>query len=331
MWAWRLQVRIFLSTLIWVIQKKKNSILNSRISFFNFFLYIVNNIKKYNYTFFSLSNTFLRYSYIVNNLNNYLKNASNKINILSLENDFKFSYSSHHFSKLNIIRTHSKPQFFTNSKNENLFLLRSFKMYMKINIYNPSNLRVHSSFFSSYLSFSSANVSVINVRRFFQYYKTFFNFVSNIFYYRLPFLSFGSSSFKKDILSLNWSYLSRFNHMWKYTKPFFFFTPNKIRNEMSVILENYTLINFHTAMILDVFYHAKTIYYLNITGFYTFGLVPTNTSKYSLNLSLPTTQESILSQIFFIRFLLVSKKNTEKSIFNNLFDKWKFLKHFLLY
>lgn len=90
---------------------------------------------------------------------------------------------------------------------------------------------------------------------------------------------------------------------------------------MSTILENYTLINFHTAMVLDVFYHAKTIYYLNITGFYTFGLVPTNTSKYVLNLSLPTTQESILSQIFFIRFLLVSKKNTEKNVFNNLFDK----------
>jgi hypothetical protein len=90
---------------------------------------------------------------------------------------------------------------------------------------------------------------------------------------------------------------------------------------MRLILENYTLMNFHTAMILDVFYHAKTIYYLNITGFYTFGLVPTNTNKYTLNLSLPTTQESILSQVFFIRFLLVSKKHTEKSIFNNHFGK----------
>jgi len=89
------------------------------------------------------------------------------------------------------------------SKQENLFLLRSFKTYMKINIYNSSNLRVHNSFFTSYLSFHSANVSLINVRKFFQYYKTFFNFVSNIFYYKLPFLSFGSSSFKKDILSLN--------------------------------------------------------------------------------------------------------------------------------
>lgn len=98
---------------------------------------------------------------------------------------------------------------------------------------------------------------------------------------------------------------------------------------MRIILENYTLLNFHTAMVLDVFYHAKTIHYLNIMNFYTFGLVPTNTSKYTLNLSLPTTQESILSQIFFIRFLLVSKKNTEKSIFNNLFGKWNFLKYYL--
>jgi len=87
------------------------------------------------------------------------------------------------------------------------------------------------------------------------------------------------------------------------------------------LLENYTLLNFHTAMILDVFYHSKTIHYLNIFGFYTFGLVPTNTSKYTLNFALPTAQESILSQIFFIRFLLVSKKHTEKYVFNDLFGK----------
>lgn len=98
---------------------------------------------------------------------------------------------------------------------------------------------------------------------------------------------------------------------------------------MSALLDHYTLLNFHTAMILDVFYHAKTIHYLNISGFYTFGLVPTNTSYYTLNFVLPTTQESILSQIFFIRFLLVSKKNVEKSIFNNFFNKWEFIKCYL--
>lgn len=195
---------------------------NLRINFFYFFLYLVKCIQKNNYTNFFYSNTFLRYNYIISNLNNYLKNASNKIDSLSLENDFKFFYSSHHLPKSIFLKSHTKPQFFTNSRFENLFLMRSFKTYMKINIHNPSNLRVHSSFFSSYLSFYAANVSVINIRKFFQYYKTFFNFISNVFYYKLPFLSFGSTSFKKDILSLNWLYLSRFNYMWKYTKPFFF-------------------------------------------------------------------------------------------------------------
>lgn len=200
---------------------------------------------------------------------------------------------------------------------------------MKINIFNSSNLRVHNSFFLSYLSFASANVSVNSIKKFFQYYKTFFHFISNVFYYKLPFLSFGSSAFKREILSLNWLYLSKFTYMWRYTKSFLFFTPNKIRDEMLTLFNNYSLLNFHTAAVLDVFYHAKTIYYLNKTGFYTFGLVPTNTPKYVLNFALPTTQESILSQVFFIRFLLVSKKYTEKQIFNSLFSKFYFLKNFI--
>ena len=315
---------------IWLVATHNSRLLIKSLSFLNFFIYLVNCIHKNTLITFFYTNNFLRYNYILNNLNIFLKNSSNKIDTLSLENDFKFFYSSQHISKSTILSFHTKPQFFTISRQENLFALKSFKMYMKINVYNSSNLRVHSSFFTTYLSFASANVSLINVRKFFQYYKTFFNFVSNIFYYKLPFLSFSSSSFKREILSLNWSYLSKFSYMWKYTKPFFFFTPNKIRNEMSVLLENYTLMNFHTAMVLDVFYHARTIHYLNITGFYTFGLVPTNTSKYTLNFALPTTQESILSQVFFIRFLLVSKKNTEKSIFNNLFSKWDFIKRLLL-
>jgi hypothetical protein len=185
----------------------------NRLYFIYFFSYLLNLLNKNTYITFFFSNNFLRYNYIINNLNVYLNNSSNKTNYLELENDFKYFYSSHNLPKSEITKFHTKPKFFSISKQENLFLLRSFKTYMKINIYNSSNLRVHNSFFMSYLSFHSANVSLISVRKFFQYYKNFFNFISNIFYYKLPFLSFGSSSFKKDLLSLNWSYLSRFSYM----------------------------------------------------------------------------------------------------------------------
>lgn len=201
---------------------------------------------------------------------------------------------------------------------------------MKINIYNFGNLRVNNSFFFSYISFSSANVSVNNITKFFQYYKNFLNFISNVFYYKLPFLSFSNSAFKREILALNWSYLSKFNYIWRYTKSFMFFTPNKINDEIFTLFHNYSLMNLHTAAVLDVFYHSKTIYYLNKTGFYTFGLVPTNTPSYILNFAIPTTQESILSQVFFIRLLLSTKKHTEKHMFNDLFGKWNFLRCLLI-
>ena len=252
------------------------------------------------------------------------------ISPLDLKNDFKFFYSSEYMHRFDIKKLNTQPKFFCYNNRENLFVLKSFKLYVKINIYNPSNFRVNNSFFFSYLSFSSANTSVNNISRFFGYYKTFFQFISNIFYYKLPFLSFGNSAFKKEVLALNWFYLSKFSYIWRYTKPFVFFTSNKIHNEMLTLFHNYSLLNFNTAAVLDVFYHSKTIHYLNKTGFYTFGLVPTNTVSYTLNFSIPTTQESILSQVFFMRFLLVSKKHTNRHLFNDLFNKWRFLKCFFL-
>lgn len=325
-----MKVRIFLSTLIWLIHTNNVSSLDRRIYFIKLYSFFLNNFSTKVYLTSSNSINFLKYNYIINSINIFSKISSNKINILGLENDFKHFYSSKHLPSAQVEKFHSRPKFFSSNKYENLFLISSFKLYTKINIYNSSNLRVHNSYFVSYLSFRSSNVSVNSIKKFFQYYKTFFHFVSNVYYYKIPFLSFGSSAFKRELLSLNWLYLSKFTFMWHYTKPFFFFTPNKIRDEMFNLFNNYSLLNFHTAAVIDVFYHSKTIYYLHKTGFYTFGLVPTNTPKYTLNFALPTTQESILSQVFFIRFLLVSKKYTEKHIFNNLFNKWLLLKNFIL-
>lgn len=136
-------------------------------------------------------------------MNLMIKKASNSISTLNIENDFKFFYSSKYSYEHQIEKMSTKPKFFSTNKYENLFLLKSFKVYMKINIHNSSNLRVHNSYFFSYLSFSSANVSLNSIKKFFQYYKTFFHFVTNIYYYKIPFLSFGSSAFKREILSLN--------------------------------------------------------------------------------------------------------------------------------
>ena len=324
-----MKVRVFLSTLIWVIKPRNVSPLNQHTNFLKFYLFFISNLNKQIFFNYSYSTNFIKYNFILNSINSILKKTSNTVSTLNIENDFKFFYSSKYYPEHHVEKISSKPKFFSTSKYENLFLLKSFKVYMKINIHNSSNLRVHNSYFFSYLSFASANVSLTNIKKFFKYYKTFFHFLTNVYYYKIPFLSFGSSSFKREILSLNWFYLSKFTFMWRYTKPFFFFTPNKIRNEMFNILNNYFMLNFSTAVVLDVFYHAKTIYYLHKIGFYTFGLVPTNTPRYTLNFALPTNQESILSQIFFIRFMLSSKKYTDKYVFNNLFNKWYLLKNYI--
>ena len=285
---------------------------------------------KNNIIFWSFSFNFTQFHYFIENLKLFSNSLPNRINPRTLEKEFASSFMFNHTSKTKIFKFNNVPKFFNISMSENLFVLKSFKTYMKINIYGANNFKVHGSFFTHYLTFMSSNTSVISVKKFFNFYKNIFFFITNIFYYQIPLLSFGSSSFKKELLSLNWSYLSNFNFVWRYTRPFLCLTSNKIRDNLDLVFKALRRLNFHTALILDVFYHAKTIHYLNKTGFYSFGLVPINMNRYLVNFAIPTSHEGALSQVFLIRFILSSKKQTETHIFNEFFSNWNFFKNLMM-
>lgn len=277
------------------------------------------------------SNSFIRFTFILKNLNCLSNSLIDKNNTNHFTNEFKSFFSRTDSVKHYPENLSSKPKFFDSSNLEMPFILKSFKLYLKINMQSVKSLKVHGSFFTYYLSFTGGNVSLINIKKFFTLYKNMFYFISNIFYYQLPLLSFGGISFKKEILALNWSYMSHFNFMWRYTKPFLCFAPNKLSDGILYLFKSLKHVNFHTALIIDVFYHSKTIYYLHRTGFYTFGLVPTSTNKYTVNYAIPSSQESMLSQVFFIRFVLLAKKSSERSIFNKHFNNWNFLCSYMLF
>jgi len=141
--------------------------------------------------------------FILKNLNITKNSFIPQTKVDHLENEFKAFFTIPHKSFLNNENFLNKPKFFRNHKFDIPFIMSSFKLYMKINMHSVKFLKVHGSFFNSYLSFTACNTSFINVKKYFLLYKNIFYFMSNIFYYQLPLITFGSSYFKQEVLSIN--------------------------------------------------------------------------------------------------------------------------------
>ena len=75
-------------------------------------------------------------------------------------------------------------------------------------------------------------------------------------------------------------------------------------------------------LVIDVLYHSKTIYYLRRTGFYTLGLVPINYNANTLDFAIPVSSDSLLSQVFLIRFLSIIKQATLQVRYDKIKRLW---------
>ena len=75
---------------------------------------------------------------------------------------------------------------------------------------------------------------------------------------------------------------------------------------------------YYVSLILDISYHKKTIYYLRRSKFYVIGIVPSNYDIKSVDFSLPIINDSMSNQLFFIRLILLIKKNVKSFHFKEL-------------
>jgi hypothetical protein len=80
--------------------------------------------------------------------------------------------------------------------------------------------------------------------------------------------------------------------------------------------------NFNIALVVDVLYHNKTVYYLHRNSFYTIGLVPVNYSSHLVNFAVPTSTENLQTQLFFIRFFIQIKKISRIYKYNQVLSYW---------
>lgn len=271
------------------------------------------------------------------------------LRLVSLSQNFSHAYRrqldissanlSTSFKLLNRVRRHSSPEFFNkpglrdeviySSELDNDYnLFRLFKPYLTLNtVFYTFRYKIHATFASFFIRHVAGGTSVVSIRKLFVRWKDAYLLLFNLFYYKIDLLVFGTSVFKNELLGLNWDVFSRLKVSWRYTRPFLFHRSNKIDRLGDWLFKRIRIFGVNSAFVLDVFYHKKTIHYLHRAGFYTIGAVPTTAHIRSVNFALPTSLDSGLTQLFFLRFTLVVKKQASGFFFYKVYAGWlNFLK-----
>jgi hypothetical protein len=198
-----------------------------------------------------------------------------------------------------------------------------FTVFLKANsTLGFTNFVPHTSQRAVFVRYYKKGVAISSIPRFYSSWTNAYNLLFNIIFYRIDILTFGSAFFKNEILALNWGNKNLLNSFWRYAKPFLIYQSVKINDYGNYVFRSLNRMGYYTSLVLDISYHKKTIYYLRRSKFYVIGIVPSNYDIKSVDFSLPIINDSMSNQLFFIRLILLIKKNVKSYHFKELKSLW---------
>ena len=217
-----------------------------------------------------------------------------------------------------IMNLNFKKRSFFKKNSDILFNKSLFLSFLYLNTWLPTpRVTVHPSFNIFYFFNKNLNFGCFNVKKIFSLWNNIITFITNIFFYNINCLAFGTSYFRYEILALNWS-LIKFNQLlWKYTQAFTFFLSNKTTLKNRYYFSFLLTLNYRISFVSDIYYHRKTIYYFNLFKYISVGPIPISSNFYLLTLALPVSSNFLFSNLFFFRLLLKLKKNNSKLLYEN--------------
>lgn len=198
-----------------------------------------------------------------------------------------------------------------------------FKSFLKVNSsLGASGFIPHASQRSIFIKYYKKGVAISSIPRLYASWTNAYNLMFNVFFYKIEVLTFGNSFFKNEILALNWDCKELLGTFWRFIKPFLIYQSVKINDYGDFTFRNLNNMGYYISLILDITYHKKTIYYLRKSKFYTIGIVPSNCDIKSVDAALPVVDDTIQSQLFFIRLTIIIKKNVKTYHFKELRNVW---------
>jgi hypothetical protein len=177
-----------------------------------------------------------------------------------------------------------------------------------------------------FLSITKTNdLLYLDIVKVFNRWLNTYTLLGNLFYYNTQILSFGNRLLVDETLSLNMktapSTLTPYNPFSKS----FFFRNAKFGDQFSIIYKRIQSLKIENAFIFDVTSHPRTLIYLNSINIFTIGLVPITQNPWSLNYPIPVSNQSIITQYYFIKLFLYSYFTVKNQYFNTLKKTWNSL------
>lgn len=208
----------------------------------------------------------------------------------------------------------------------NARLVHVYKAFLNTNsFYFNQNLTVNYNWVLFSIYNSTSNAGFINIRGLFIIFKNFYYLMYNLSFFNIKILYFGNNFFKTELISLNHAVSTSFSKHWRYSYNFFTIRSTKIFNNGWLIFDKLKSRKFNVVLVIDIFYHRKTFYYLNRSGFFTLAPVPINYNPLVVNLPLPTSSDNFVTQLFFINLVLIIYKNTR---YEKFLSKKDYLRNF---
>ena len=205
-------------------------------------------------------------------------------------------------------------------------LLTNFiKLWTLIGSKSNTEYKIHRDFQLMFMSHSSdkRTSSLLDARKFFSRWLNSYNFLFNLFYISSASQMFSNKLFIEESLIFNWKNKVTNYKLFKYIQPIFTFKDiphgSHVRMTILEILKKKT----DYTIIVDVNNHKKLLKNLKRYHLFMIGLVPSNYSPWLVSFAIPVLSDSLLIQLYFIKWLLVIQIQANLHKHHRLFELWR--------
>jgi len=186
----------------------------------------------------------------------------------------------------------------------NLLFLFNFAVFS--NTFKP-----HYSFKSLLLPLKKKTFFIFNINSLFIQWTNAVTLLYYIFKNQTNPLTLGTSKFKSEILSLNWTNINFSIEIWKYAHPFLIFNHNSYSPKIDYLFKKLYPLTSNWAIVTNPYYHYKNIFYLRKNNYLTFSLIFSNLNPWLVDYPLVTFSDNYIFESLFIKLILFIKRKAE--------------------
>ena len=185
------------------------------------------------------------------------------------------------------------------------------KHLININTSTLNNVsQIHNSHKIYYIYNTKSSFIIKNISKLHKIWVNVYILFYHIFFYKINLFIFGNTTCSKEILSFNFknkTYLTLFFKLFKYSK-----------TNLNLLIQNFFNLKIKILLFTNFNKYQSFIFFFKKKNFYLISLIPNNYNLFDIDLGIPIGNETLFQELFFFRFILQIKKNTNYIFFKKI-------------